>query len=205
MAISIQHLGSEYSQQLLVWSLSHLALGLWVMTVGIGIGRAEMALYSYCPIPAIGHPFLLFSALETKIPLLRLRKYVRRRLPVQYCTLYTVYVPVSSLLIVVSVVVRSYEVRSCPPISCICRKFAVDKIKNTGPRAQEGSRATGIVRGTYPQAPQGREQRSTVLRTVLRTKISAPEPRIARAPELVVSKTSTLLLSAPKRTMLASS
>jgi len=76
MTISIQHLGSDYLQQLLVWSLSHLAFGLWVMTVGIGIGRAEMALYSYCPIPAICHPFLLLSALETKIPLLRPRKYV---------------------------------------------------------------------------------------------------------------------------------
>ena len=45
--------------------------------------------------------------------------------------------------------------------------------------AQEGSRATGTTRGTHPRAPQGREQRDTVLRT----KLTAP--RIARAPELV--------------------
>ena len=51
-----------------------------------------------------------------------------------------------------------------------------------GPRAQKGSRATGATRGNIPRAPQGREERVTVLST----KLTAPEPRIARAPELVM-------------------
>ena len=55
-----------------------------------------------------------------------------------------------------------------------------------GPRAQEGTRTTGITQGTHPQAPQGREQRCNEHRpTALRSKSTVPEPHIARAPVLV--------------------
>ena len=62
-----------------------------------------------------------------------------------------------------------------------CCTCTVDKTRKSGPRAQKGSRATGTTRGTHSRAPQGREQRGTVLCT----KLTAPEPCIARAPEHV--------------------
>jgi hypothetical protein len=94
----------------------------------------------------------------------------------------------SFLLNGISFVVRSF-VRSlvsalsfCTVLlySSVVRTCAVDKKADHGHK--KGSRATGTTRGTHPRAPQGREQRDTVLRT----KLTAP--RIARAPELVQEK-----------------
>jgi len=85
----------------------------------------------------------------------------------------------------ISFAVRSF-VRWCPPflfvlyyctvLLCCARSVVLYT-------AQEGSRATGTTRGTHPRAPQGCEQRGTVLRTEL----TALEPHIARAPELVIT------------------
>ena len=93
----------------------------------------------------------------------------------------------SFLLNGISFVVRSF-VRSlvsalsfCTVLlySSVVRTCAVDKKADHGHK--KGSRATGTTRGTHPRAPQGREQRGTVLCT----KLTAPEPCIARAPEHV--------------------
>ena len=91
----------------------------------------------------------------------------------------------SSILNGISFVVRSFVgVRPfflyCTTVQFCCT-CAVDKKRKSGPRAQKGSRATGTTWGTHPRAPQVREQRGTVLRT----KLTAPEPHIARAPKLV--------------------
>ena len=49
----------------------------------------------------------------------------------------------------------------CTVLLYMCRR------QERGPRAQKGSRATGTTRGTQLRAPQGREQRGTVLRTCI--------------------------------------
>ena len=78
--------------------------------------------------------------------------------------------------------VRSYVVRSCPLFFCTALQCtSVVPYYFSAPRAQEGTRTTGTTWATHPWAPRGCEQRDTVLRT----KLTTPEPRIARAPELV--------------------
>jgi len=80
--------------------------------------------------------------------------------------------------------VRGSFVRWCPPFLFVlyyCTVLLCCKCVVVLYTAQKRSRATGTTRGTHPRAPQGCEQRGTVLRT----KLTASEPRIARAPELV--------------------
>jgi hypothetical protein len=56
----------------------------------------------------------------------------------------------------------------------------------SAPWAREGARTTGTTRATHPRAPSGCEQKCyDNRRTVFRSKLTAPESRIARAPELV--------------------
>jgi hypothetical protein len=60
--------------------------------------------------------------------------------------------------------------------------------------AEEGTRTTGKGRGNHSQAPRGRDQRCYEHRpTAFRSKITAPEPRIVRAPELVLNGISTVV------------
>ena len=69
-------------------------------------------------------------------------------------------------------------------IAQFCCTCAVDKKRKSGPRAQKGSRATrtsrGLIHGYLKAANKG------VRCSVLHTKRTAPEPRMARAHKLVI-------------------
>jgi len=92
--------------------------------------------------------------------------------------------------------VLTFVVRWCPPfIRTVLQYYSTTVLKCSSvvhvcSSILDKKWITGTsTRGTHPRALEGREQRSyedtDLLRSAFRSKLTAPEPRIARAPELV--------------------